>query len=126
MNRGNYYKRKTKEFMEKEGYFCEYLEKLQRVYTTKKVKDKKGKEIKKGKIIYIKKDIFASDILCLGNGNIIFIQVKSGKKDTGINIKKAYEEFNKYPFPEYVKRWIVVWRERAREPEIIEVEGGEK
>lgn len=126
MNRGNYYKRKTKEWMEKEGYVCEYLEKLQRIYTTEKAKDKKGKEIKKGKIIYIKRDLFGADLLCLGKGDIIFIQVKSGKKDTGINIKKAYEEFNKYPFPEYVKRWIVVWRERAREPEIIEVKGGEE
>ncbi len=108
MNKGNYYKRKTKEFLEKEGYCCEYLEKLQRIMSGKK-------------ILHIKKDIFGADILALNSEKIIFIQVKSGKNTTGIAISKAIEEFNKYPFPAFVERWIVIWRERIKEPEIVNV-----
>ena len=107
-NRGNYYKKKTKDWLVKEGYVCEYMEKLQRIYS-------------KGRLIYVKRDLFASDILAMNGEDIIFVQVKSGKEGTGINLKKAYQEFEKYPFPKYVKRWIVIWRERQREPEIIEV-----
>jgi hypothetical protein len=117
MTKGNYYKRKTKDFFVKQGYVVEYMEKLQRIVTTGE--DKKGKE-KKQKLIWVKKDLFASDLLAIGNGEVIFIQVKSGNKTTGINIKKAVEEFNRYPFPDFVKRYIVVWRERQRDPEIID------
>lgn len=129
MTKGNYYKRKTKDFFVKQGYVVEYMEKLQRIVTTltseligisiTSGEDKKGKE-KKQKLIWVKKDLFASDLLAIGNGEVIFIQVKSGNKTTGINIKKAVEEFNRYPFPDFVKRYIVVWRERQRDPEIID------
>lgn len=108
-NRGNYYKYKTKKWFEKQGYCCDYLEKLQRVYSN-------------GQLIYVKRDLFASDILAFNQNEIIFCQVKSGKKDTGINIKKAIEEFSKYPFPKFVKKWIVLWRERQQEPDIIDVD----
>ena len=108
MAKGNYYKYKTKKFFEEQGYSVDFLERTYRVYA-------------KGKLIPVKKDVFASDVLAMGNGEIIFVQVKGGKSTTGINIKKAIEEFNKYPFPDYVKRIIVIWRERAREPELLEV-----
>ena len=52
---------------------------------------------------------------------IIFVQVKSGGKNTSINIKKAIEEFNKYPFPKFIDRWIIVWQDRQREPDIIDM-----
>ncbi|MCX7641220.1 MAG: hypothetical protein N2Z20_01120 [Elusimicrobiales bacterium] len=108
MNKGNYYKKKTKEFLEKQGFVCEYLEKLQRIYD-------------KGKIIFVKRDIFASDILAVNKEKIIFVQVKSGSKNTGINYKKAIDEFLKYPFPEFVDRWIIIWKERQKEPQIIDI-----
>lgn len=108
MNKGNYYKRKTKDWLVKEGYVCEYLEKLQRLFV-------------KGKLIYIKRDLFASDILAMKEDKLIFVQVKSGGEKTGINIKNAIKEFDKYPFPDFVDRWVIIWRERQREPEIIDV-----
>ncbi|HOM27321.1 MAG TPA: hypothetical protein PKV21_07430 [bacterium] len=108
MNKGNYYKKKTKEFLEKQGYVVEYLEKIQRIYT-------------KGKLIFVKRDLFGADLIALSKQKCLFIQVKSGGKNTGINIKKAIEEFNKYPFPDFIDRWIVVWKERVKEPEIIDI-----
>lgn len=108
MNKGNYYKKKTKDWLTKEGYVCEYLEKLQRIYT-------------KEKLIYVKRDLFGADILAFNKEKLIFVQVKSGSKTTGINIKKAIEEFSKYPFPDFVDRWIVIWKEKQKEPEIIDV-----
>lgn len=117
MNKGNYYKHKTKKFLENQGFCCEYLEKLQRIYS-------------KGQLIWVKHDLFASDLLAMDGKKIIFIQVKSGKRTTGINIKKAIENFDKYPFPDFVDRWIVIWYEREKEPEIIDLkeiqEGGDK
>lgn len=108
MKKGNYYKKKTKEWLEKEGFYCEYLEKLQRIYT-------------QGRIIYVKRDLFGSDLLAMNGEKIVFVQVKSGSKNTGINYKKAIEEFKKYPFPNFVDRWIIIWKERQKEPEIIDL-----
>jgi len=109
MNRGNYYKYKTKKYFEKQGYNVEYLEKTFRIYS-------------KGKLIPVKTDVFGADVLAMNKEEIIFMQVKGGKLKTGINIKKAIEEFNKYNYPRLVKRLIIVWREKAREPEIIDVD----
>jgi len=114
MNKGNYYKKKTKDWFIKEGYVCEYLEKLQRIFITPNKKNK-------GKLIYIKRDLFASDILAMKSDKVIFVQVKSGGKKTGIDIQKAIKEFNKYPFPKFIDRWIIVWQDRQREPEIIDM-----
>jgi hypothetical protein len=107
-NKGNYYKYKTKQWLTKKGYCCDYLEKLQRVYS-------------KGQLIYVKKDLFGADLIAFNKDELIFIQVKSGKRTTGINIKKAINEFLKYPFPDFVKLWIVIWRPKESEPEIIDV-----
>jgi len=109
-NKGQYYKYKTKQWLEKQGYCADYLEKLQRVFA-------------KGHLLYVKRDLFGADILAFKNNpdELIFIQVKSGEKETGINIKKALNEFLKYPFPSFVKLWIVIWRPRQSEPEIIDI-----
>jgi hypothetical protein len=64
--------------------------------------------------------LFGADLLAFNKDEIIFIQVKSGEK-TGINIKKAINEFLKYPFPDFVKLWVVIWRKKEKEPEIIDV-----
>ena len=125
MNKGNYYKKKTKDWLVKEGYTCEYLEKLQRIF----IPPKKGEKLEKkkqfskrtGKLLYVKRDLFASDILAMKRDKVIFVQVKSGGKGTGINIKGAIEEFNKYPFPNFIDRWIVIWKDKEKEPEIVDI-----
>jgi hypothetical protein len=64
-------------------------------------------------------DVFGNKSIVIGINRKPNI-VKSGEK-TGINIKKAINEFLKYPFPDFVKLWVVIWRKKEKEPEIIDV-----
>jgi hypothetical protein len=112
MNKGNYYKLRTKQWLLKKGYQVGFLELTNRIIV--RSKDKKGI---KNKIIFIKKDQFGADLLAMNKEELIFIQVKFGKK----NISTAIKEFTKFKFPSFTKKWIVVWEFRASEPEIIEI-----
>ena len=106
-NKGNYYRRKTKAWLEAKGYTVEYMEHYQRIF-------------KAGKVILIKKDLFASDVLAINDKEIIFANSILGRKNIASHIKGylAYE----FPDIPQVKRWIIVWEERARgEPEIIDI-----
>jgi len=105
-NKGNYYKRKTKQYFKDLGYDVEYIEKLQRIYS-------------KGKIIFIKRDLFFSDGLSINDDEIIFWQSKLNKK----NIADAFKKYSEMKMPKckQIKKWIIVWTPRAREPEIINV-----
>ncbi len=105
MNKGNYYKIKTKKWFKDKGYFAEYLERNQRIVIG-------------GKTIFIKKDMAGADGMAMNKETIIFWQCKLNKK----NVAEAVKEFQKFPYPPTVSRWIVVWIPRAREPEITEVE----
>lgn len=102
--KGTYYRLKTKKWFKEKGYFCEYLEKTQRIYT-------------KGKVIFIKRDIAGADGLAMNEKEIIFWQAKLNTA----NIASAIKEFHKFPYPDIVQRWIVVWTSRVREPQIVEV-----
>lgn len=106
MGKGNYYKVKTKKFFEKQGYKVEYLEKLQRIFNPKTKQT-----------FYIKRDLFASDLLMVNTEVIIFANV-TDKGHRSDRMKKLMAE----PFPEckYIKRWIIYWELRAKEPTIIE------
>lgn len=108
-SKGNYWKLKTKKWFEKDGYYCELLEKTFRVFV-------------KNKVIFVKRDILASDGVAVRNDQIIFWQCKLNKK----NVAAAIREFKKIPFPKFVNLWVVVWTPGAREPEIIEVGGDQK
>ena len=101
MNKGDYYRYRTKKWFENKGYQTEYLERRQRIFT-------------KGKVIFIKRDLFASDGLSINGDRIIFWQCKLNKS----HIADAVKEFSKYNFPKSVERWIVIWEPRKREPEI--------
>ncbi|MFA6652656.1 MAG: hypothetical protein WCS46_08285, partial [Bacteroidales bacterium] len=63
IQRGNYYRLKTKHFYEAEGYEVANAE------------VKKPMPIK-GRLIWIATDIFASDLIAMNGKEIIFIQVK--------------------------------------------------
>ncbi|NMB82954.1 MAG: hypothetical protein GYA14_14170 [Ignavibacteria bacterium] len=104
-SKGNYYKYKTKLFLQNEGYQVEFLEHYIRYL------DKKNNKVK-----IIKKDIFGSDLIAMNDKKIIFVQVKLGKK----NIAGAVKEFNKYKFPKFVDKWIVIWEKGSSIPEIQE------
>ena len=104
MNKGSYYKYKTKKWFIEKGYFCEYLEINQRLYI-------------KGKIIFIKRDLAGADGFAMDGKEIIFWQAKLNKA----HIAEAIKEFHKFPYPPSVIKWIIVWEKRAREPQIVEV-----
>lgn len=104
MTKGNYYRFKTKRWFQEQGYFAEYMEQNQRLYI-------------KGRVIFVKRDIAGADGFAMNEKEIIFWQAKLNKE----NIAKAIKDFNKYPYPDCVQRWVVVWTPRAREPQIVEV-----
>ncbi|HOK41584.1 MAG TPA: hypothetical protein PLD27_11160 [bacterium] len=107
---GDKYKYKTKKYFEKKGYMVEYLERVQ----TLKIRNR---------YIYIKKDIFGADLLAINKDELLFIQVKSGKDNTGIKKSEAISELEKIIMPKckHIKKQLFIWRKFKREPEIIEV-----
>ncbi|MCK4307300.1 hypothetical protein KAW50_03620 [candidate division WOR-3 bacterium] len=102
---GNYYKLKTKKYLQNKGYYVEYMEKMQRIYT-------------KGRVIFIKRDLLGADGLAVSNEEFILWQSKLGKS----HIAEAIRQFKQYPCPEFIDRWIIVWTKRQLNPEIIPVE----
>ena len=103
ISKGNYYRLKTKKWFEKDGYLVENLEKNQRLFV-------------KGRVIFLKKDLWGADLIAKNNKEMIFIQCKTNKVD----ISKGIKELNKTIWPSFVKKYVVIWKERAREPDIIE------
>lgn len=88
----------------------EIVEKTQRVVT----KDDKGKQF----VLFCKKDLWGGDLVARNKEELIWVQVKSNKGDIATGIKQLSEDSD---WPESVKRWVVIWEPRARDPEIIEV-----
>lgn len=108
-SRGNYYKARTKEYYEKLGYTVQITEFMC------------GRQIAPGKIIYCKKDVFGSDGIAMNGKEIIFWNSKS--ITTGRLAQEKYggkKDFNQYPFPDCVKRQLVIWEPRKK-PIIIDV-----
>lgn len=103
VSKGNYYKKKTKDWFINKGYACEYIERYINFFA-------------KGKQMFLKKDLFASDGISFNANEIIFWNSKLGKS----GLSKAKKEFEKYPFPFFVKRQVIVWEKRARQPLIYE------
>lgn len=109
MNKGNYYKLRTKKWLEKKGYSVAIMEKMFRIFNRQNPE----------KIIYTKTDQMGSDLLAMNSEQLIFVQVKYNTARGKVN--EAIREFAKYPFPDFVDRWIVIWEPKGREPEIVEV-----
>jgi hypothetical protein len=107
VSKGNYYRLKTKKFYEADGY---------EVVTSE---IRKPMPIK-GKLIWISVDIFASDLIAMNGEDMLFIQVKANRGD----VSKAVKEFEKHKFPpaSIVRRMVVWWPERAKAPEVFEVQ----
>jgi Holliday junction resolvase-like predicted endonuclease len=106
-NKGNYYKLRTKKWLEGKGYQVATIEKMYRVI------DKKT-----GKTFFTKQDQFASDLLAMNDKEIIFIQVKSNAARGSIN--EAIKEFELFKFPKSAQKWVVIWETGDHEPEIVE------
>jgi len=109
VQKGNYYKRKTKKWLEDKGFTCEYIEQYKRYWNEKQ--NRAG---------FVKRDLFGSDVLAMNGEQVIFANSVFGIE----NIAEHYKRYMELPFPKdtsIVQRWIVVWQPRVREPEIIEV-----
>jgi len=107
-NKGNYYKLRTKKWLKEKGYEVSTMERMQRIVNEKN-----------GEVLFIKKDQLGSDLLATNSEQIIFIQVKLNRN----NVAEGVKELAKQKLPSFCERWVVIWEPRAREPEIIEVEG---
>jgi len=108
VSRGNYYKRRTKEYLEKKGYVVQLTEFVS------------TRPIGNGKMIWTKKDVFGSDGIAMNGKEIIFWNAKatnSGQVSWHKSTGKS--EFNKYPFPPTVKRQLYIWEPR-KQPVIID------
>lgn len=110
--KGNYYRLKTKHWLEAKGFKVETVEKVQRVQS------------KARKIIYIKKDLWGADLIAANGEQMIFVNSICNRSHVNPHIK----EFLVYPYPPFIDRWVVLWipgqrpkRGERTEPEIFDV-----
>lgn len=101
-------------FFENEGYSVARIEHNQSIWV--KPDPKKGET--KGHIIYIKTDLWGGDIVAAHqeNNEILWIQVKANKKHVSDGLKALIDS----PLPQCVKKIVVHWQPRARQPDIYE------
>ena len=110
--KGRYYLLKSRDYLKNLGYEVDIVEKTQRIVT----KDDKGKRF----VLFQKKDLWGADLVARNRDELIWVQVKSNKGDIGRGIKQLSEDEN-WPESDVVKRWVMCWEPRVREPEIVEV-----
>ena len=101
VKKGNFYKRKTKKWFIDQGYDADYLERVMPI----------------GKSIFIKKDLFESDLLAMKENEIIFANSVVGKSNIAVHVSR----YRKRIFYKRAKLWIVAWTPGVSEPEIIDV-----
>jgi len=104
IKKGNYYRLKTKKWLEADGFKVETLEKTMRIFTNDK------------KVIFIKRDLWGADLIASNGSELIVIQNKTSRGDAS----KGIRELKSAPWPDNVKKWVVIWSFKSREPEIIE------
>ena len=105
ISRGNYYKRKSKEYYESLGYTVQITEFM-------------CATVVKGRCFYRKIDIFGSDGIAMNEKEIIFWNSKATTPEVQDGVSKmksaAKIEFAKYPFPKTVKRQAIIWQPREK------------
>jgi hypothetical protein len=107
-SKGNYYRKRTRDWLESLGYLVEISEITRRNF------------IGKDKVIYTKRDFWGADLIARNAEDLIFVQVKSNKA----HISQGMKELNKGLWPGYVKRWVVYWPPRRRMvdgPDVVDV-----
>lgn len=107
MNKGNVYKIKTRDWLRKQGYIAEIIERMQTI--------PKGR----GQMFYIKKDILGADVIAVNDHEAILANSVLGKT----NVSKHIRAFQEYPSGG-LKRIVVIWEKGVSEPEIRKVDGG--
>jgi Holliday junction resolvase-like predicted endonuclease len=93
IRKGNYYRLKTKKWLESKGYLVEILEHSGR---------------------YSKKDIWGSDLIAKNETEMVFIQVKSNKGD----ISSGKKQLLATAWPPNIELWVVYWEVYSKSPTI--------
>ena len=104
--KGQYWQRRTKAWLEKQGFTVGVLQQLGWIKTASGFRP-------------LKRDTFGADLLALSPEKVIFVQCKGG--DTWRTARAAARaEFARYPLGPSCEQWLVGWEPQAREP-VIEV-----
>lgn len=103
--RGAYYKARTRRWLEKQGY---------QVFDMEVVR-----WIQRGNIrIPVKHDQCGADLGAMSATELVFVQVKSGNVNG--NFPSARRKFAEFTFPPFVRRCVVAWARRARQPRVVD------
>lgn len=110
VSKGNYYKRRSKEYYEKLGYTVELTEFVC------------GRMIGKGKFIYQKRDILASDGIAYNDKEFILWNSKHAETWSlyKTNESKYIKEYEQIKVPPFIRKQLTVWIPR-KEPIIIDL-----
>lgn len=90
---------KTKKWLEAQGYIVDVSEVNKICFFNNRT-------------MAVHRDLFGSDLIAMDGKDIIFIQCKSNSD----KFQGAKREFESYPFPPQVKKWVVWWEPRAKQP----------
>lgn len=101
---GTYYRGRTREWLEKQGYTVAQLEMLKWVLPPGR------------RPFAVKKDQLGSDLLAVSATEVLFVQAKLGRD----NIAAGRKLFREFPCPPGAKQLIAVWERGARAPELID------
>lgn len=105
--KGNYYRKRTVDWLVDKGYAVAQLEMQRRVH-------RPG-----GPPLFVKRDQLGCDLLAVSAEHTLFVQVKfCGREDRRfqLDLQAAREEFAKYPCPPGARQVILVWTRGARAP----------
>lgn len=103
--KGQYYKAKTKRWLEAHGFAVAFMERMMFIHTAH------GR-------VPVKRDQFGSDLLAMSRQAIVFVQVKGGKYGSK-QINAGLKAFDAFEFPPMSQQCVIAWKPRARQPEIV-------
>lgn len=107
--KGDRYAKKTKEWLEAQGYQVSKMEMTKLAWVG-------------GRMIPIRTDILFSDLIAVGNGELLLVQVKFAARARN-NMSTARKNYQTLPdMGCSVKKMIVGWQPRVKEPIVEFVE----
>lgn len=111
-SKGTYYKNKTRDYFQRLGYYVVLTE------------YKAAIPVGPGRTIWVTRDLLGADGVAMRkdtNEFILWNSKASGTKDSlRANKSKGRKDFSAFPFPDCVKRQIVLWEPRVAIPTIID------
>jgi hypothetical protein len=115
--KGNYYRNRTKQWLQSLGWEVESLERSQRIV----IQDEKAPGGLR--VIFKKHDIWGADLIAKNGEAVLFVQSKSRDDHVAKGMKEI--SVGGWPDSPCVKRWVTVWPPRRRlvdGPDVHEVE----